>query len=189
MPLHEGQSLAVTLCSQPLVAVDIDLERERQPGLEADVHEAKTRIEEIVVEHALLPWPRDKARTFFAARELKGVAGFLGAQDPDESLGNAVLADEFLGPFLLAELAGAIQEDAPGFASESFPVLDKFLGVLGSELLHEILAADFQDIVHKPFEFPGRGQPQMPFVDGAIAAFQLPDKEAGQLDHKGRYGV
>jgi len=40
VPLHEARLLLDRLLSQPLVAVDVDLDGERYPGLQADVDQA-----------------------------------------------------------------------------------------------------------------------------------------------------
>ena len=56
MLLHEAQFLLYHLLGEPFVAIEsIDLDGERQPGLQANVNEAGQRIEEIVVENPLLP--------------------------------------------------------------------------------------------------------------------------------------
>jgi hypothetical protein len=40
--------------------MDVDLERERCPGLQADMKKAKLWIEDVVGKRALLPWPGDE---------------------------------------------------------------------------------------------------------------------------------
>ena len=136
--LHEAQFLLHHLLGQPFVAVDVDLDRERQPGLQADVDQAELRIEEVIVEHALLPGSADELGPFGAGHECEGRAGFLGAEDADESLGDALVADEVLGPLVLAELAGAIDVGAAGLLRPALGVLDQAVGVLGRDSLDEI---------------------------------------------------
>src|SRR3989442_1468113 len=62
------------LLGEPVMTVDVDLERKRSPGLQANMDEAKLRIEEIVVEDALLAWPGDESRSLLARNECKGIA-------------------------------------------------------------------------------------------------------------------
>ena len=56
--LHEAQLLLHHLLGQPFVAIDVDLDGEREPGLQADVDQAELGIEEVVVEDPLLPASR-----------------------------------------------------------------------------------------------------------------------------------
>src|SRR5512135_203610 len=58
--LHEAEFLLHHLMGQPFVAVDVDLDGERQPGLQADVDQAELGIEEVVIEHSLLPGSADE---------------------------------------------------------------------------------------------------------------------------------
>ncbi len=58
--LHEAQFFLHHLLGQPFVAVDIDLDSERQPGLQADMDQTELRIEEVVIKDSLLPRPADE---------------------------------------------------------------------------------------------------------------------------------
>ena len=156
--LHEAQFLLHHLLGQPFVAVDVDLDGERQPGLQADVDQAELGIEEVVVEHPLLSGSTDELGPFGAGHECEGGTGFLGAEDADESLGDALVADEVLGPLVLAELAGAILVGAAGLLRPVLGMLDQAVGVLGRQGFHEVGAANFQDAIDEVFEFAGSRQ-------------------------------
>ena len=60
--LHEAQLLLHHLLGQPFVAIDVDLDGERQPGLQANVDQAELGIEEVVIEDPLLPRSADELR-------------------------------------------------------------------------------------------------------------------------------
>ena len=92
--LHETQLLMHHLLGQPFVAVDIDLDGERQPGLQPDVDQSELRIEEVVVEDPLLSVTADELGPFGTLHECEGGAGFQGAKDADKSLGDALVSDE-----------------------------------------------------------------------------------------------
>ena len=136
--LHEAQLLLHHLLGQPFVAIDVDLDGERQPGLQADVDQAELGIEEVVIEDPLLPGSADELGPFGARHEREGGTGFLGAEDADESLGDALVADQVVGPLVLAELAGAIEVGAAGLPCPVLGMLDQTVGVLGCQGLHEV---------------------------------------------------
>jgi len=46
----DARSVAIESAREPLVAVDVDLDREREPGLQFDVDEAELTVHEVVVE-------------------------------------------------------------------------------------------------------------------------------------------
>ena len=69
---------SIELAREPLVPIDVDLDREGKPGLDPDVEEAEHRIDEVVVEEeALAPggqdaWPSLAERKPEAATGLDG---------------------------------------------------------------------------------------------------------------------
>src|SRR5205814_5214570 len=128
--LHEAQLLLDHLLGQPLVAIDVDLDGERQPGLQADVDQAELGIEKVVIEDPLLPRSADELRSIGAGDECKGGTGFLGAQDADKSFEDALVSYELLSPLVLAELAGAILVGAASLPRPVLGVIDQSVGVL-----------------------------------------------------------
>ena len=184
--LHEAQLLLHHLLGQPFVAVDVDLDGERQPGLQADVDQTELGIEEIVVEDALLSLPTDELGPLGSGDEREGRAGFQSAEDADEPLGNALVADEVLGPLILAELAGAIHVGAAGLLRPVLGVCDQAVGRLGCHGFQEVGAADFQDAINEVFEFAGSCQGEMALEDDAVEAGEHGDDQAGKLGDEAR---
>ena len=84
--LYEAQFLLHHLLGEPFVAIDIDLDGERQPGLQANVDQAELSIEEVVIKDSLLPESADELRAIGTGYECKGRTGFLSAENTDESL-------------------------------------------------------------------------------------------------------
>ena len=82
--LDEADAFREELPGQPLVAVDVDLDREGEPRLQADVDEAELRVEEVEVEDALRPPREHQARPVLAADQLDGAAAFLDAENGDD---------------------------------------------------------------------------------------------------------
>ena len=186
MLLHEAQLLLHHLLGQPFVAVDVDLDGERQPGLQADVDQAELGIEEVVVEHPLLSVSTDELGPLGAGHECEGRTGFQSAEDADESLGDALVADEVVGPLVLAELAGAIDVGAAGLPSPFLGMLDQTVGVLGGQGFHEVGAANFQNAIDEVFEFAGSRQGEMALEDDAVKTGEHGDDQAGKLGDEAR---
>src|SRR5271169_6732575 len=120
--LHEALAEPKQLTGKPLPRPFVDLQGEWRPGLQTDVDEAQLRIEEIIVEHSLLTQPGNESRPPLAGNEGKRLAGFLGAQDTDQSRLDALLADQLLGPLLLLERTGAIKVGATCLTCQSLSV-------------------------------------------------------------------
>jgi len=148
------------------------------------VDQAELRIEEVVIEDPLLSVSTDELGPLRARHECEGRTGFLSAEDADEPLGDALVADEVLGPFVLAELAGAIQVCAAFFSRPFLGMLDQTIGVLGCHGFHEVAAANFQNAIDETFEFAGSRQGQMAFEEDTVEAMQGANDEAGELDQK-----
>src|SRR3989442_11978381 len=104
--------------------------REGGQGLQADMNETELRIEEVIVEHALLPGTGNESGPFVAGHELERVAGFLSAEDADEPAFDALLAHQLFGPLVLLEGAGAVQIRAAGLGGEALGVLHEKMGIL-----------------------------------------------------------
>jgi hypothetical protein len=123
--LHEAQFFLHHLLGKPFVAIDVDLDRKRQPGLQANVDQAELGIEKVIIKDPLLPRPTDELRTIGTKYECKGMTCFLGAEDADEPLGDTLIANDVLGPLVFAELASAILVYAACLPSPALSVLDQ----------------------------------------------------------------
>ena len=114
--------LAVELSGQPLVAVDIDLKGQGEPGRQADVQQTKLGIEEVEIEHQAAAEIFLEVGSSFAVEDTKGGTGFHGGENRNQALGNALLPGELAGVFFFANLA--FQE-----AKRSTGLVSQFLGV------------------------------------------------------------
>ena len=112
------------------MAVDVDLDGERQPGLQANVDQPDRGIEKVIIKHPLLPRSADEFGSFGTGNQREGRTGLQGTEDADEALGDTLFADEAPCPFLLAEPACAINVGASRFALPVLGVLDQAVGVL-----------------------------------------------------------
>ena len=143
------------LLGEPFMAVDVDLDSEREPGLYADVDQAELWIEEVVIEYPLLPRSADELRAFGTWHKRKGGTRLLSAEDTDESLGNTLGADQVEGPLVLAELAGAIQVDSAGLLRQSLGMRDQAIGALRRNGFHEVATANFENAIDEVLELAG----------------------------------
>src|SRR6266481_3987177 len=137
--------------------------------------EAELRIEGVIVENPLLPGSAHELGSIRSRHECKGRTGFQGAKDADESLGDALVPDEVLGPFVLAELAGAIDVVTTGLLRPVAAMSDQAVGVLGCHGLHEVGSADLQNVIDKVLEFARRRQRQMALEDDPVETGEYGD--------------
>ena len=136
---------------------------------------AELRIEEVVIENPLLPGSAHELRSAGARYECEAGAGFQGAEDADESLGDALVPDEALGPFVLAELAGAIDVVTTGVLRPVAGMSDQAVGVLRCHDFHEVGSADLQNAIDKVLEFARRRQRQMALEDDPVETREYGD--------------
>jgi hypothetical protein len=86
--LAEADSLARHLTGEPVVAVDVDLDRVREPGLDPHVHQAELAVDAVVVENPLRTVSKLKPGTLLAVAKFDGAAGFLTTQHGHQPLGD-----------------------------------------------------------------------------------------------------
>ena len=77
------------------------------------------------------------------------------------TLETPLVADEVLGPLVLAKLSGAIFVGATDLSSPVLGMLDQAVGVLRRQGFHEVCAANVQNTIDEVFEFAGRRQGEM----------------------------
>ena len=94
--------------------------------------QAELRIKEVIIEDSLLPGSADELGPFRARHECEGRTSFLSAEDTNESLGDALIADEVVGPLVLAELPCAIHVGSAGLPRPALGMRDQAVGVLGA---------------------------------------------------------
>jgi hypothetical protein len=102
------------------------------------VDKAELTIEEVVIENPLLTGSAHELGAAGSRYECEAGASFLGAKDGNESLRDAVIADQILGPLVLAELASAIHVNTAGLLRSVAGMSNQSVGVLWSNIFHEI---------------------------------------------------
>jgi hypothetical protein len=185
----KAQAKTDQLLGEPVVAVRVDLECERRPGLQTDMDQAQLRVEEIVVKNALLPRPGHKLRPLLAGNEGERVAGFLSAEDADEAFFDAMFAKESFRPRLFFEGAGAIQIRSPRLASDVLGVLNEGLGELRSDDVHEMATPHLEGPIDEFFELGQRRHGQMSLEDHAVETMQRANNKAGKLGDEAPYCI
>ena len=97
----------IHLAAQPLTAVDADLDLERKPALQSQVHEPKLRVQMVEVEMLALAAFQLELEFFGLAitAEKISAAGFHAAKDTDQAVLESVLVDELPNQGFLAGTA------------------------------------------------------------------------------------
>ena len=96
----------------------------------------------------------------------------------------ALLANQLLGPLVLAEGAAAIEIRASRGRGHLFGVFDELIGVSGRDDVHEVGATHLEHVIDKPLQFVGGGQSQMTLEDHPIKAVQRANDETRKLGQK-----
>jgi len=105
VPLHKARPLLGQLLCQPIVSVHVNLDREREPGLDPHMYPTKLRVEKIVVQHSLRAAGERQAGLTVAITELHRAAALQAAQDSNQAAGQLPLADGLVDQFLCGVLA------------------------------------------------------------------------------------
>src|SRR5262249_41600881 len=185
--LYEADPCLVKLSCQPVMAVDVDLGGEGEPGLHADVTQAELRIEEVKVQHTLLPPGEGQPGTALAVEELDGAAGFHAAQDADPPLAQAAVADGLPDDVLLAVAALEVVVGGTVLLGEGFGVGDELLGFIFEEA-EEVLAGHAEGVINKAVEVGIIAKGEMALEDDSIEAAENGDEGSSELDGE-RVGV
>ena len=90
------------LLCQPGVAVDVDLDGEREPGRQPDVDQAQLGIEEVEVEHALRSACVDQAGPVLGVDQLEAGAAFHAAEDADQPFADRPLSQQLVDQLVFA---------------------------------------------------------------------------------------
>ena len=182
----EPQPSLEHLLGQPGVAVDVDLDREREPGRQADVDQAQLGIEEVEVQDALLPPRVDQARSALAGGQPEAGAALHAAEDDDQALDQVgSLSQDLIDQLVLA--MGPLKEavfDA-GFLGHPLGVVDDGVGLFLGEG-HEVASSDLEDVVDEALEGRPIGDGQVALEEDAIEAGEHGDDQAGKLGDEAR---
>ena len=178
--LHEVDAGGVQLPGQPVVAVDVDLGGEGEPGLHAHVPEPELRVEEVVVQDALRPAGEGEPGPAVAVAELDGAAGLLAAEDADEALAEAALADLLLHEVFLAVAALEVDVGGAVAGGEVLGVVDEEFGLFLHEG-QEIFTLNAEGMIDEAVEVGLARERQVSPEDHSIRAGEDGDEGGGEL--------
>ena len=173
------------LLSQPGVAVDVDLDGEREPSRQPDVDQAQVGIEEVEVEHALRPACVDQAGAVLGVGQLEAGAAFHAAEDADQPFADRPLSQKLVDELILAVGALEVVVLGAGLLGQALGVIDQGFGLFLSEI-HEVAASNLEDVVDEPFESRSVGDGQIALEDDAVKAREHGDDQVGKLGDEAR---
>src|SRR5262249_53278981 len=173
--LHEADAGGVELPGQPVVAVDVDLGGEGEPGLHADVAEADLRVQEVEVQNALGPKGEDKPGAAVAVAEFDRAARLLTAEDADEAVAQLACADLLLHEVSLAVAALEVEVGGAVAGGEVSGVADETFGFALREG-REVFTLDAEGVVDEAVKVNLVGEREVPLEDQSIMAGQNGDE-------------
>ena len=91
----------IELVGEPVMAVEVDLDGEREPGLQADVEETELAVQEVEVEEEALPPRRADHRPPLPRGEAKAAARLDRGEDAHQALADAIAAGDLAGALVL----------------------------------------------------------------------------------------
>src|SRR5262249_50223795 len=185
--LYEADPCLVKLSCQPVMAVDVDLGGEGEPGLHAHVTQAELWIKEEEVQHTLLPPGEGQPRGALAVEELDGAAGLHAAQHADQPLAQTAVADGLPNDVLLAVATLEVVVGGTVLLGEGFGVGDELLGFIFEEA-EEVLAGHAEGVINKAVEVGVIAKGEMALEDEWIEAAESGDEGSSERAGK-RVGV
>lgn len=141
-------AVLIQLASEPVVTVEVDLNRKREPGRDSQMHETEFGIDEIEVQAQTLTPGTDQTGTPLSRDKSEALAGFHRTQDADEPLSDPIGLSDFPGFFLLPNLPVEVDVRPPALLGHGPGMLLESLGVPR----HEFLEFFEQEtlVAHKP---------------------------------------
>ena len=128
-------AVLIQLASEPVVTVEIDLNRKGEPGRDSQMHETEFGIYEIEVQAQTLTPGTDQAGTLLSRDKPEALAGFHRSQDADEPLSDPIGLSDFPGFFLLPDLPVEVDVGPPALLGHGSGMLLESLGVAHHESL------------------------------------------------------
>lgn len=187
--LNEAELAAVHLPGEPVVAVDVDLDGEGKPGLDADVHQSELGIEEVVVEDALRPRGEGEPGPIFALKEFDGAAGFHDLKHGDEAFALWTLAEQFLDEWFLLGFAGEPLEGNAGLVGFGLSMIDEGLRLLLDEG-EKIFAAHLEAVIDPAIKMVVAAEGQVPLENDSVVAAEGGYNRVGEFRREvRRHGV
>jgi hypothetical protein len=151
--LHETELSPGHLLGDIVVAVDIHLNRERSPGLQADVHQAEVVVQEVVIEDPLWHVSAFETRPTLGLNELERTATFHDAQDANQTGTDTLFVQLLLGPGILVNLSLLILENPALPLRIVLSVLDQPFGPSASDLVGKMATPDLEHMVDELLKF------------------------------------
>ncbi len=133
-----GHAAAIQAPVQPLMAVDIDLHSQRQPGLHLDVDQAEVGVEEVIVHDGATAVVGLQAGTPLALGDAERPAGFQGGEGTDQAGGDAIALGDLAGQVVLARARGQVLKGAAGLVGQLTGMLLETVGLLGAKVLKSL---------------------------------------------------
>ena len=168
--LQEAYTMSFHLSCQPLVTVDIDLDDEREPGLDPHMHKAKFSVDPIEVETKTAWVGMNDSRLSLSVGELEALALFDKGEHTDQPFGDVVPSSQVFDKFFLTD--GPIQVDVGtrAFFRHGHGVLFETFRALGHEGL-EIFEQKAL-LIHEAFHGLGITHGKVPFEQNSIKTAQ-----------------
>jgi len=132
-----GDPMPLELACQDFVAMDTDLDGQRKPRLDADMHQSHLPVQEVEVERQALAAGRHQPRPALAGHQLETCHG---SQDADQALTEPFVADYLLHKVFLLLTAVQVDHRPPGPLGHRLRMLEEASGMLLDET-SEVLGA------------------------------------------------
>ena len=142
-------AVLIHLPGQPLVTVQTDLNHQREPRLNADVHQPEFTVDEVVIKTEALACGIDELRPTLTGNHLETLTWFEHPQDANQSLSNTVILGDLPREVFLAEPAVDVVKRPLMLCGDRFGMIPDTFRVLHDELFEFL---DQQTLPHQqPF--------------------------------------
>ena len=115
--------MLIELAREPVVTVEVDLNRKGKPRRDSHMHETELGIDEIEIQAQALAPGRDETGSFRCGDQLEALAGFHRCQDTDEPFGDAIGISNGSGFFLFSDLPVEVDVGSPALLGHCPSVL------------------------------------------------------------------
>src|SRR5450759_707082 len=142
LDLAEADAPLSHAAGQPLVSVEIDLDREREPGLQPNVDQPEDRIHKIKVQTQTFRLIADQMRTVLAELQLEALGLFHSRKHADQAFADSIPLGHGPGFRFFVQLAAHMTIGTTGLCRHGLRVLHHALGHLDHiafKVLHQHL--------------------------------------------------
>jgi len=173
------------MLSQPGMAVNANLDSEREPGRKPNVNQAQFMVKEIEVQDALLSSRPHEAGTILTVLESETWTALHAAENTDESFVDRTFAQDFVDDRFLAVKSLKELVWSAGLLRQPLRVLDKRLGLLLGKR-HEFAAWNSEYVIDDTLEgLPSRNR-QVACEANSVKTGEHRDDQAGELGDEAR---